>query len=540
MKVKKVISFLTAATISLSANFSAFIFTDKTTNLALQASAASISPYVDYAKALQYSLYLYDANMSGSLVSENCALTWRGDCFMQDASAPLRWTDGNPQNTPSNWNVDGGFHDAGDHVKYVVISAQAFSTLIKSRIAFPSAFKETKQDEHLKKLLDYECDFLMKCIVYDNSNRPVGFVYQVADGSAVGEDHQYWAPPETQGNLIRTAFTSKRGSRDALYVLEKTKEIYHNDNSEFANKLSSAITALQSLGDGAPKSYEGNYPADSDYNVNVNLNSAVNVSPEISYNGNVELRGWDWGKLRWTCNYMFEDLCRNSNWGNAAATVDWIFGNNERSQCFVTGYYNTPTNVGSRQNVLSPQNPHHRAADGHIFTSTTDNPAVYHDVVRNQSAQPTKFNGDNINILIGALVGGPDGDSIWQYVDNQCNYVCNEVALDFNAGFVGSLAGLYVKYGSGCSIVDEASIPGVIPNKANSPYIDQDSGSETVLLGDIDKTEIIDVFDMLYMRRELLKPTLSSYHSTPYDINQDGQFNTADCSELAKYILYKN
>jgi len=533
----------------------------------MKVSGASISPYVDYAKALQYSLYLYDANMCGSIVSENSALSWRGDCHTQDGKAPLDWRgEGQPQGAPSTVNVDGGFHDAGDHVKYVNISAQAFSTLVKARIAFPNAFIKTEQDKHLQKLLDYECDFLMKCIVYDNSGKAVGFVYQVADGNAIGEDHQYWAPPETQGNLRRTAFASRQGSPDALYLLNKTKEIYHNSgSSEMSQRLSKAIQDLQSLGGKSPLSMEGNYAPEANHNVNVTPNSAVNPNPETSYNGNAELKGWDWGKLRWTCNYMFEDLCQNRNWGNAAATMDFIFGNNDKSQCFVTGYYNTPTNVGNRSGVISPQNAHHRAMDGNVFTSTTDNPGVYHDVARNHGAQPTKFNGDSKNILIGALVGGPDGNGVYQYVDNQCDYVCNEVALDFNAGFVGSLAGLYEKYGAGCSIANEADIPGVIVGKANTAFNPIDKGSEpetttsttttttteattttvtttTVIIpsyipGDVNYDNSVDIIDLTIMRIELPKGLKLDYLYTPFNFNGDSGFSGRDLTDVNKFLI---
>ena len=39
-----------------------------------------------------------------------------------------------------------------------------------------------------------------------------------------------------------------------------------------------------------------------------------------------------------------------------------------------------------------------------------------------------------------ALVGGPDG--LDQFLDNRQNYVQNEVALDYNAGYQAALAGL--------------------------------------------------------------------------------------------------
>ena len=42
--------------------------------------------------------------------------------------------------------------------------------------------------------------------------------------------------------------------------------------------------------------------------------------------------------------------------------------------------------------------------------------------------------------LNGALVGGPDNQG-GSYQDSQDNYVTNEVAIDYNAGFQSALAG---------------------------------------------------------------------------------------------------
>ena len=47
--------------------------------------------------------------------------------------------------------------------------------------------------------------------------------------------------------------------------------------------------------------------------------------------------------------------------------------------------------------------------------------------------------GPNPQILYGALVGGPDQND--NYQDNRSDYVMNEVACDYNAGFQGAIAG---------------------------------------------------------------------------------------------------
>ena len=51
--------------------------------------------------------------------------------------------------------------------------------------------------------------------------------------------------------------------------------------------------------------------------------------------------------------------------------------------------------------------------------------------------------GANHQTLYGALVGGPDQND--QYEDVRTDYVSNEVATDYNAGFQSSLAYLVKK-----------------------------------------------------------------------------------------------
>ena len=52
------------------------------------------------------------------------------------------------------------------------------------------------------------------------------------------------------------------------------------------------------------------------------------------------------------------------------------------------------------------------------------------------------LNNPNANpqVLNGALAGGPDRNDFYQ--DDRNNYQCNEVALDYNAGFQAAVAGI--------------------------------------------------------------------------------------------------
>jgi hypothetical protein len=88
-----------------------------------------------------------------------------------------------------------------------------------------------------------------------------------------------------------------------------------------------------------------------------------------------------------------------------------------RGRSYVVGY-----------GVNPPLRAHHRAA-----SCPTSGPCGWDNY---NSPAP------NPNILRGALVGGPPQPDDASYEDIRTNYQTNEVAIDYNAGFTGALAGL--------------------------------------------------------------------------------------------------
>ncbi|MEM8721785.1 MAG: glycoside hydrolase family 9 protein [Cyanobacteria bacterium P01_G01_bin.39] len=95
--------------------------------------------------------------------------------------------------------------------------------------------------------------------------------------------------------------------------------------------------------------------------------------------------------------------------------VNYILGQNPSRRSYLIGY---------GENY--PQNPHHRTAHG----SWLDN-----------MSQPAM----NRNLLMGALVGGPDQYDNWS--DDRTDWVKNEVGVGYNAGFTGALAKMYAEFG---------------------------------------------------------------------------------------------
>jgi hypothetical protein len=470
--------------------------------------------YVDYATALQDALYFYDANMCGTKVGEHSALDWRDDCHTFDTY----------EYNGQQIDLTGGFHDAGDHVKFGLPAAYSAFVLGYSYHTFPEAFVDTKQDAHLQTITDHFADYFRKCAIYEDG-KVVAFCYQVGTGGG-DYDHGYWGSPEEQpqvnektGNARIAYFTDEKnlnadivsatiaalainylnfGNEEDLKVaqdlhawLEQYTDIIVADESDNEDDLEIVSTVPQyarwensawkntpwdylTLGEyslnlatgtsdyttilekkieamptfyksyGAtpfPANWDGVWPYSNlvagelgdktilsmvqSYNMGTNVGQYINFKSPQTF-----CFVQEWGSARINCNFQFtglayeritpEDDSFYANW--ATYQMDYLFGNNPNKQAFVIGY-------NYRDDVKYPKYPHHRASSS---------PAYGGSVTGNGTKEQS-------HILVGALVGGP-GDKDGTYEDSAENYTLNEVGLDYNAGFVGALAGLYCAY----------------------------------------------------------------------------------------------
>lgn len=185
----------------------------------------------NYAKALQYSIYFYDGNMCGTGVSENNLYQWRGDCHTYDAQVPLQpMADNVGTNLSQSFideyreildpdgdgyvDVSGGFHDAGDHVKFGMPENYAASTLGWGYYEFRDSYAKTGQDDHIETILRYFNDYLMKCTFRNADGDVIAHCYQVGDGDI---DHAYWNAPEID-TMARPAFFLTEDKPQTDYV----------------------------------------------------------------------------------------------------------------------------------------------------------------------------------------------------------------------------------------------------------------------------------------------------------------------------------
>ena len=436
----------------------------------LSASAASTD---NYAKLLQYSMYFYDANMCGDQVENAGQMTWRGNCHTNDA-------------------VKGGFHDAGDHVKFGLPAGYTASTLGWGYYEFKDSYDALGQTSHLRTITDYFAQYFKDCTTLSNGT-VTNFVYQVGNAD---QDHAEWCAPEDQSDASRQVYQTSNGASDiaAEYAAALAVNYINFGNAEdlsYAKALYEfSIKYNKTAEDGIGEFYRSYdyyddqawaagwlYLATKDNTYKTFLNTFMNASNQgksgssgcqwgvyspMSWNnvslGSAILQGEitgnasDWSKvttyLNQKCNSESTYYCEDS-WGScryntaiqmaALATSKYAqSGADYTSWCkaqmsMILGNNSKNANfvVGMESN--SVKYAHHRAASGYASN----------DEMTGQVGYSSKG-----HTLVGALVGGPT-DSNFTYQDTIQDYKCNEVALDYNAGLVGAAAGLYNKYKTG-------------------------------------------------------------------------------------------
>ncbi|MCM1272678.1 MAG: glycoside hydrolase family 9 protein [Clostridium sp.] len=420
----------------------------------------------NYAKLLQYSLYFYDANMCGTGVNETSLVDWRGDCHTGDKATYTR-SDGSTVEV----DLTGGFHDAGDHVKFGLPQAYAAFVLGMSYDTDKAAYTMAGQEGHLKSISQYFADYLVKCTVLSADKTTVeAFCCQVGQGGS-GYDHGYWGAPENQGNGNRPIFfTGADDPSTDIVCLSAAALAMHYKNFggdqyldtakklfDYADKNNKAVNK-SATGFYNSKAWEDDYclaalmlyqlTKDETYRTKFNALSSNenaqkgywplgwdNVGPAVAYynnnsaplnavmnlgDGTTLADGYrclsDWGSARYNTSMqyiglLYDDLNHSNQYEAwAKQQMSHILGNNSLHTCFVVGY-----------NSLSAKYPHHRAASGYTGGD------------KGQTAQA--------HVLLGALVGGPMTNGT--YEDSASNYTCNEVAIDYNVTLVAAAAALY-------------------------------------------------------------------------------------------------
>lgn len=425
----------------------------------------------NYGEALQKSLLFYELQRSGDLPSET-RCNWRGDSATDDGSSV-------------GLDLSGGLYDAGDNAKFNLPMAYTASMLAWSVYEDYDAYKQSGQLEYALDNIRWINDYLIKCHPEDDV-----YYYQVGDG---GADHSWWGAAEAL-SMDRPCFKvdiNNGGSTvvgEAAASLAACALIFKDTDAAYSQKCLTHAKQLYDFAD-RTKSDAGYTAANGFYTSNSGYNDELawagvwlylatddnaylakseayikqtgedykwaqcwddvkygtflllaRITKNSDYNALLEknLDFWlnditytpkglawldSWGALRYATTQAFlaavysqSDVCptakKQSYWDFAVAQTNYALGSTGFS--YMIGYGDS-----------YPQSPHHRTAHGSWSNNINDPATARHT-------------------LYGALVGGPNSSD--GYTDVTTDYVCNEVACDYNAGFTGVLAKLYGTY----------------------------------------------------------------------------------------------
>lgn len=450
----------------------------------LSLSPAKAAANYNYGEALQKAIMFYEFQRSGEL-PEDKRDNWRGDSAMNDG-------------VDVGLDLTGGWYDAGDHVKFNLPMAYSQTMLAWSVYEAEDALADSGQLDYILDSIKWVSDYLIKC--HPSANV---FYYQVGNGNT---DHSWWGPAEVMqmnrpsykvdmaspgSTVVAEAATALASAalvfadRDPAYAstcIRHAKELYafaestksdsgyiaaegfYTSHSGFYDELSwAAVWIYMATEDNtyldkaeSYVEYWGTEPQSTDiaykwahcwddvHNGTCLLLAKITDKPiyknaiemhldywSVGYNGNriqytPKGLAWldTWGALRYATTTAFLAAVY-ADWEGCSASkaatydtfakqqIDYALGSAGRS--FVVGF-----------GVNAPERPHHRTAHSSWGDSMTA--PNYHR-----------------HSLIGALVGGPGNDD--SYSDDVSNYINNEVATDYNAGFVGALAKMYEDHG---------------------------------------------------------------------------------------------
>jgi endoglucanase len=446
----------------------------------------------NYGEALQKAIWFYDAQRSGSLPAGN-RVSWRGDSALNDGR-------------DAGLDLTGGFYDAGDHVKFGLPMAFSMTMLAWGVADYRDAYARSGQLPALLANLRWGTDYLIKAhpaphVLYGQvgSGNPdhawwgpaevmpmARPAYKIDDscGGAdlAGETAAAMAAASVALRPTAAAYadTLVSHARQLYDFADRVRTRYSDCITDAANFYRSwsgfqdelvwgAIWLYRATGDPAfLAKAESEYPRlstepqtstrsykwtiawdDKAYGAYVLLARLTGKQVYIA-DANRWLDYWttgvngqrvryspggqawldQWGSLRYAANTAFAalyyaDWLAQSGTDPARAStyrafgkrqIDYALGDNPRGASYVVGFGQNP-----------PRDVHHRTAHG----SWSDN-----------LGEPAR----NRHILYGALAGGPKAADD-AYADSRSDFVMNEVALDYNAGFTSALARLYAEHG---------------------------------------------------------------------------------------------
>ena len=437
-----------------------------------------------YGEALQKNFLFFEANRSGALPDNN-RLEWRSDSTTNDGSIVGR-------------DLEGGYFDAGDHVKFGQPMAASVNMLAWGGVEYTDAYKQSGQFDELLEAVKWGTDYFLKAHETSGGQTEKLWV-QVGEGGS-NNDHGYWGAPETvEANTTRNAFyidaanpgsdvaasTSSalaaasmlfRGVDDnyadkllknarQLYDFAETHQGKYSDSVSAANpfytswsgygdELASGAawlhkaTGEQSYLTKAENHFKEKVGGLGDWSWAVDDHSygaaviLAQSSDDPFFQGQVE--GWldKWMNGGGNIKYSNGGFAHRAEWGSVPVTS---------SAAYLAQLYHDTVSSDSRYSDF---------ANNQVDYILGDNPANLSYMVgfgENYPQSPHhRGSAPNIkddptapmeNILYGAIVGGPKSADDFSHNDRRDDWVTNEVGTSYNAPLASALIQQYDNLG---------------------------------------------------------------------------------------------
>ena len=172
LKFKRMTAAVSA--MAMAAGMAAYLPADKADSPVITASAALD---VNYAEALQKSMFFYEVQQSGNLPEWN-SVPWRADSMVDEDGVETDF-------------VKGGWYDAGDHFKFALTNAYSASIMAWGYIEYQDAVKAAGLDESVRNNLQWGFDYVLGCD--QGGGKVVGTIGDFTGGST---DHNIWCSAE--------------------------------------------------------------------------------------------------------------------------------------------------------------------------------------------------------------------------------------------------------------------------------------------------------------------------------------------------------
>ncbi len=443
------------------------------------------APY-SYAEALQKAVMFYEFQRSGKLPPGQ-RNNWRGDSGLNDGA-------------DVGLDLTGGWYDAGDHVKFNLPMAYSAAMLAWSLYEYPHAYERTGETANLLANLRWATDYLMKC--HPNADT---YYYQVGDAN---KDHGFWGAAEVL-QMERPAFKLTKNASGTTVLAETAAAlaaaavVFKSSDPSYAAQCLSHAESLYEFAESTKSdtgytAASGFYTSSSGFYDELSwgavwlylasgkqswLDTAEKYVPQWGTESQTTTIAYRWGhcwddvhygaqvllaKITskpvyaesvernldfWTAGYQGNRIAYSpkglawlSSWGSlryatttaflASVWADWKTCTPSKAdgyRAFTKAQVDYALGATGKSFLVGfgkefPHHPHHRTAHGSWADMLT-------------------VPAEHRHVLVGALVGGPGQDD--SYKDQIDDYVSNEVACDYNAGFVGALSKMTDQMGGG-------------------------------------------------------------------------------------------